>query len=231
MLVGIHDCHWQARPSKFCQRYEAVLDHNGIAHIKVDVSRGGFWQQVLELDLFVYRWEHHDYDRQIALTIIPVIEQAMGIQCFPNMATCWQFDDKIREYFLLQQKGFSMVESWIFYDRRIALKWLETAELPLVFKLKSGSGSEHVILVKSRRAGKKLVNKMFGTGIKPNKIPIWNANVRRKHYWYNLMLHWGGNVLRALGREYTTRLWNVHKDYVIPHFPYSTGASETDLIV
>jgi len=215
VLVGIHEkCKFEPH-SRFLERYETILDYNGIDRISLDANNPQFWEQVSQLDLFIYRWRHTDYDRQIAMTIIPIVENVIGIKCFPNMATCWCYDDKIREYFLLKQNGFPMAQSWVFWDRKLALRWVETAELPLVFKLKCGAASSNVVLVRNRAFARKLIKTMFGLGIKSGQMLTPSASLTNVLNLYKEVRHWGGNILRRLGRKDNSTTWQRHKNYVL----------------
>jgi glutathione synthase/RimK-type ligase-like ATP-grasp enzyme len=214
MLVGIHKDQY----GKFCpflQKYEEILDYNKIDHIRLDANEPDFWEKVAKLDLFIFRWKHIDDHHQMAKTIIPIVEKQMGIRCFPDLATCWHYDDNIRQYYLLKQNGFPMIESWIFWDEKQALKWLNTAELPIVFKLKGGAGSNNVILVKSKRQAKKLINRMFGRGIMSGHIPVKDTTQKKDFNLYKTIHHIGGNILRKLRDEDISPFWQVHKNYVL----------------
>lgn len=214
MLVGIHKEPY-GKFSKFLKKYEEILDYNGIDHIRLDASQADFWEKVRTLDLFIFRWKHFDTDRQIAHTIIPVIEKEMGTKCFPDWKTCWHYDDKIKEYYLLKQHGFPVIDSYIFWEKKAALDWLKTAKFPVVFKLKGGAGSTNVILVEDKKYAKRLINKMFGRGILPERFFDRNA-VRFKHFnLYKEIHHLGGNILRKMRGEDVSSFWQLHKNYVL----------------
>jgi len=55
MLVGIHKSSY-GRFRPFLNRYEDILDYNKIDHLRLDASESQFWQQVSQLDLFIYNW-------------------------------------------------------------------------------------------------------------------------------------------------------------------------------
>jgi glutathione synthase/RimK-type ligase-like ATP-grasp enzyme len=163
VLVGIHQ-EPKGYFSSFLQRYEVILDYNGIDHMRMDVSDQDFWQRVAGLDLFIIRPQTNDGFHLLALSIIPVIETHMGIKALPNMDTYWHYDDKIRQYYLLTRHGFPIVETWIFWDEKKALEWVEEAAFPKVFKLKGGAGSENVRLVKTKDDAKRLIGTAFHRG-------------------------------------------------------------------
>lgn len=214
MLVGIHKDPY-GKFCKFLEKYEIILDYNCIDHIRLDASQKDFWDRVSKLDLFIFRWQHIGDHHQMAKTIILIVEKEMGIKCFPNIETCWHYDDKIRQYYLLKQHGFPMIESWIFWDRKQALKWLETTEFPVVFKLKGGAGSNNVILINHKNQGEKLVNRMFRKGIKSGRVPDKNATRYKDFNLYKTIHHWGGNILRKCRGEDTNPFWQIHKNYVL----------------
>ena len=56
--------------------------------------------------------------KQSAKAILPVLENELGLKCFPNQKTCWHYDDKIRQAFMMKARGFPMTESWVYYDKR-----------------------------------------------------------------------------------------------------------------
>jgi len=214
MLVGIHKDQY----GKFCpflQKYEEILDYNNIEHIRLDASDEDFWEKVKKLDLFIFRWTHIDDHHQMAKTIIPIVEKQMGIKCFPNLATSWHYDDKIREYYLLKQAGFPVIDSYIFWDKNKALKWAENADYPVVFKLKGGASSQNVLLIKKKSIAKKLIKKMFCSGINPNKFSFSGSTKHKDFNLYKTIHHWGGNVLRKYRGEDISPFWQKHKNYVL----------------
>lgn len=214
MLVGIHIDQY----GKFCpflQKYEDILDYNGIDHVRLDANDWDFWDKLKKLDLFIFRWSHTDWPKQLAHTIFPIIENEMKIKCFPNQATCWHYDDKIREYYLLKLGGFPIVESYIFWDKKKALRWSETTNYPVVFKLKGGAGSQNVLLVKKKSIAKKFIIKMFGSGINPNKF-YFSGSTRRKDFnLFKSIHHLGLNILKKYRGEDIYPFWQKHKNYVL----------------
>jgi glutathione synthase/RimK-type ligase-like ATP-grasp enzyme len=97
--------------------------------------------------------------RQVTLAL-----EAKGLKVFPNSATCWHYDDKVGQKYLLEAVGAPVPETWVFYDLRTALDWVNAAEFPKVFKLRGGAGSDNVRLVKNRAAARALCRRAFGAG-------------------------------------------------------------------
>lgn len=215
MLVGIQKERITGY-SPYMRRFETILDFNGIKHVRLEADAPDFWAQVSRLNLFIYWWGHSNNERQVALTIIPIVENEMGIACLPNIRTCWSYDDKIRQYYLLRKYGFPIIPSWIFWDKKQALDWLENAPLPVVFKLKGGAGSSNVVLVDNKRLGQKLISKMFSTGMKSGHVP-WGNTLWKDLGFKITARHFCGNAIRRTGEVFgfASRGWELHKNYVL----------------
>lgn len=213
MLVGINKKPFKGYNSFLC-RFETILDYNKIEHLRLETSDPDFWDQVPKLDLFIYWWGHAYNERQLALTILPVIEEELGVSCLPDMRTCWSYDDKIREYYLLNKYGFPIIPCWIFWDMTRALAWLDNAKLPVVFKLKGGAGSSNVVLVDKKSLGKKLIRRMFRGGMKSGGV-LWGST-RWKDFNIKMMVrHLGGTILRRLNPFCSLPGRELHKNYVL----------------
>ncbi len=195
--------------------YEKILAHNGIKFLRLDHTRPDFWDLLRDLDLFILRWCQWDSDRQLALDLLPVVENHLRVPCFPDWNTCWHYDDKIRQYLLLKPLGYPIIESYIFRDRRAALEWAAEADYPVVFKLRGGAGSRNVILVNGPAAAKKLIRRMFGRGILPEKFRH-RGSIRFRHFNLGRELHHlAGNFYRRGRGLDASPFWQVQKNYVL----------------
>ncbi|HHJ10638.1 MAG TPA: hypothetical protein ENK25_07070 [Bacteroidetes bacterium] len=214
MVVGLHI----GRPWKYAdseQVYEQILRYNKIDYIKLNLNDIDFWEQVEQLDYFIYRFYVATDLKEQANAILPVIENYYGIKCFPNQATCWMYDDKIKEYYLLKKHGFPVIETHIFWDEETALNWIETALFPLVFKLKSGSRSQNVILVKDKQQARLLVKKMFDKGIDPDKSSFFMKNRLRGQGYKEFLWDQALRGYRFIRGVDISPYWEIHKNYVL----------------
>lgn len=195
--------------------YEAILDHNGIASERLCADQPDFWSRVAELSLFIMRFQQFDNDLQIARDVLPVVEEVYRIPCFPNQATAWHYDDKVKQAHLLKAHGFPITESWVFYNKEAALEWASTAQFPVVFKLRGGAGSQNVILVESTRQAQRLIRRMFGRGIRPGRYTPMGS-VRLRHFNVYRELHQkAGNLYRRSKGLDASPFWATHKNYVL----------------
>lgn len=216
MLIGIYTM--KTVNGEYLPRltaYEKILSFNHIPFIRLEASQPDFWDKVRKLDLFILRWSQVDSDRQIAHDLLPIIEEKLGIKCFPDQNTCRHYDDKIKQYLLLKPLGYPMVESHIFWDKKEALAWTDQAEYPVVFKLRGGAGSQNVILIKNRNQARKLIKRMFGTGIYPEKFVNLDS-VRFQHFSICRELHHlAGNIYRRSKGLDASPFWQLHKNYAL----------------
>ena len=213
--VGIHKPHFGGVHKMHVERYETILNHNNIDCIWLDANTHDFWDKVAGLDLFIFHWGHFDDPRQLAVCIMPVIEFEMQIKCFPDWATSWHFDDKIRQYYLLKQHGFPIVDSYIFWEKDDAYKWVESAAFPLVFKLKGGAGSSNVVLVHNRSTAIRLIKKMFSRGVKSGKIKDKESLHIKFFNPYKKLRKIAWNIKKKIRGEFEQYFWQIDKNYAL----------------
>jgi glutathione synthase/RimK-type ligase-like ATP-grasp enzyme len=99
----------------------------------------------------------------MAKFIIKAVEN-MNIKVFPDYNTAWHYDDKVAQKYLLESVNAPLVNTFVFYDKEQALKWVEDTTFPKVFKLRKGSGSKNVLLAKNKFHAKRLIRMAFGKG-------------------------------------------------------------------
>ena len=119
-------------------------------------------------------WHHHhtsSKDVQFAKQLLYSLEMS-GKLVFPDFRTCWHFDDKLGQKYLLEAIGAPLVPSYAFYSSEDVIRWIRETEFPKVFKLRGGSGSTNVKLVKSTREAIRLARKAFGIGFKSYNAPF-----------------------------------------------------------
>ena len=214
MKVGIYKSEFPAVQINRNEIYKRILKYNNIDFIELHIDEPDFWDKVKNVDLFLFRWAHVDDHHQIVSSILPVIENYLNIKCFPNLDTCWHYDDKIKQYYLLKSLGYPIIESYIFWEKENALSWAEAANLPVVFKLKSGAGSTNVILINKKREATKIINRMFGKGISSSYRIPHRGKVKYKNLEENLRYKFDQYVLNKV-RQIKPTIWQISKNYVL----------------
>ena len=158
-VLGLH-----LRPGSYSDRWEKSCREKGISFREVDAFRPDFMQQVEGLRAFAWHWAHYDPRAVLMARQVTYALEAKGLAVFPNAVTCWHYDDKVGQKYLLEAIGAPVPETWVFYDLKTALNWVGTAQFPTVFKLSAGAGSQNVRLVKSRAGARALCRRAFGSG-------------------------------------------------------------------
>ena len=214
MNVGIHKFS-RDTVYDFEKIYREILTFNNIPNIYLHISQPDFWEKLKETDLFISRWIDISNHDQLGHTLLPIIESAQITKCFPTYHNYWSYDDKIRQYYLLRQHGFPVIETYVFWNKSNALEWIDTASLPTVFKLKGGASSNNVVLIKSRDQGKRFIKKMFGSGVKSGKLPT-RGHVKFADFdLQKIVRHWAGNLLKTINGIDVNDRWQLHKNYAL----------------
>lgn len=164
-----------------------ICDNNGgfnayweeyCAKNKIKYEKIPFWDNDLvnklrKGDAFLWHWHHSNPAEALIARQIIASLQLKGIKVFPDLNTCWHFDDKLGQKYLLEAAGLPLSKTWAFYSKSDALSWAKATTYPKVFKLRAGAGAKNVELVRSFGDAKKLINLMFGKG-----IPAANAKAQ-----------------------------------------------------
>ena len=159
MKIAIHN-----RAASFSEGWIQYCKLNNIEYKKVNAYDNDIVDQLNDCDAFMWHFHHGDYrDMKFARSLIKSLE-SKGIKTFPNTNTCWHFDDKIAQKYLLEAINAPLVQTYVFYTEKEALEWAKSTSYPKVFKLKGGAGASNVILVKNFKEATALIKKSFGKG-------------------------------------------------------------------
>lgn len=227
MKIAIHH-----RKGSFSDRWISYCEENNIDYKLVNAYDSDIVTQVADCNFFMWHFHQSDYrDTQFAKALIFSLE-AKGIRCFPNSHTCWYFDNKIWEKYLLEAIDAPIVPSYIFYTKEEALKWVTTTDFPKVFKLKGGASASNVQLVQTRQKAEKLINQCFGKGFSQYR---WKECLKEEWRKYKEGKVGLRNVLRPLYyalKPYPTEYSHYHqKEIGYAYFQNYIKDNDSDLRV
>ena len=152
------------RPGSFSDRWIKYCSEHKIDCKIVNCYDSDIVGQLKCVHGLLWHWPYDESAAQlVARQIITSIEK-MGIRVFPDTSTCWHYDDKVGQKYLLESIGAPLVPSYVFFDKDSAMEWIDNTEYPKVFKLRSGAGSQNVRLVETKEEAEKLCRKSFGKG-------------------------------------------------------------------
>src|SRR5687768_2163378 len=90
------------RKGSFSDRWIAYCVEQEIPYKIVNCFDSNIIQQLADASGLLWHWSHDDpSERLVGHQLIRAVE-AMGIHVFPNASTCWHFDDKIAQKYLLE---------------------------------------------------------------------------------------------------------------------------------
>lgn len=173
-MLAIH-----AKSGSFVPAWVQYCLENAIPHKEVDCFASDIVEQLSGCDALLWNWAHYDYRAQLfARQLIASVEE-MGISVFPNSATCWHYDDKVGQKYLLEAVAAPVVPTHVFYEKDRALSWVERTSFPKVWKLRGGAGSQNVRLVRTKQQARRAVMRSFGSGwstsrFHPLRDRIWH---------------------------------------------------------
>lgn len=160
-MIAIHN---NTKNHLFHYRWINYCESNAIPYKLVDCYANDIIDQLKDCNCLFFHY-HQSYSKDIVMSkpLLYSLEQA-GIKVFPDFNTAWHFDDKIGQKYLLEALKIDLVKTWVFYEKKKAVEWINENSFPKVFKLRGGAGSQNVQLVKSKEHAIRLTNKAFGNG-------------------------------------------------------------------
>jgi glutathione synthase/RimK-type ligase-like ATP-grasp enzyme len=162
MKIAIHPT-----PGSYSDQWLEYFRTRGIETKRVNCLASDIVAQMADCDGLMWHWAHWEHQAvRMARPLILSLELA-GKKVFPDRRTCWHYDDKIGQKYLLEGLGAPLVPADLFFDEAEALAWIAGAEFPKVFKLRRGAGSSNVVLVRTKRQARALVRRAFGRGFPP----------------------------------------------------------------
>jgi glutathione synthase/RimK-type ligase-like ATP-grasp enzyme len=162
----------------FSGRWIAYCDEHTIPYKLVNCLDSDITSQLASVDALLWHWRYPDPHAQLMARQVVLAAEAMGVTVFPNIDTCWHYDDKLGQKYLLEAIGAPLVPTYAFYDLDRARQWIDGAVFPKVFKLRTGAGSSNVRLVRHAREARKLATQAFTGGFQP--VPPYHRDARKR---------------------------------------------------
>lgn len=160
-MIAIHN---DLRKHLFHYLWIEYCKQKNIAYKLVDCFDSDIINQLADCSCLMWHYnQSSSIDIVMAKPLLFSLEQS-GFKVFPDFNTAWHFDDKIGQKYLLESLQIDLVKTWVFYDTKTALSWINQTTFPKVFKLRGGAGSQNVQLVKTKSKATALVKKAFGKG-------------------------------------------------------------------
>lgn len=201
MIIAIHPDNYGNKDSS-SSLWSRLLQEAGHEVRQVNVFATDILDQVKGCHGFMWRHGHSPGMRQIAKRLLPVLENQLGLTVYPDQNTCWHYDDKIAQRYLLEAADIPVPDTWVWYEKEAALDWASRACYPIVLKLWAGAGSTNVRLVASSTEAHDWINRLFGEGV----ISLEGGRPSLKER--------AVMAARILATGETAHPWELHKNYV-----------------
>lgn len=171
----LHSTDWSSAWVEYCKK-------NKIFYEVVNPYKIGVVKYLLSFDLILWHLSNYSFkDMLMSRNVLNTLEEN-GKQVFPSFKDAWHFDDKLAETYLLESIDAPIPSSYYYYnleDLKYAIKQSDFS-FPIIAKLRNGSGSHNVKLIKSEKELISYGNKMFGSGISsvPSLLYKTTSNVK-----------------------------------------------------
>lgn len=176
-ISKIHSSNWMFPWIEYCE-------NNNIEYTAIDLLEVDTIDILRNYDVLLWHFGQYNYSEMLEARSILYCAEQMGVKTFPGFKDSWHFDDKIAEMYALQTADAPIPDSKVFYNMRSFQEWLDTnPKIPLVAKLRTGSGSHNVKLLKSKYDLIKYAKRMFGKGYNPSPSLIYKttSNIKSTH--------------------------------------------------
>ncbi len=153
---------------KYCQE-------NNIEYQFVDPYSNDALEQMCSCGAVVWFVQNYLYaDLLQAANILRAVEDK-GVKVFPSSSTIWHFDDKVAQKYAFESVGAPSPKSYVFYDKDNAIEFIKQTNLPIVAKLRNGSGASNVKLIRTIPQGESYIKRMFAKGFDPSPSLLYKA--------------------------------------------------------
>ena len=161
--------------NSFSDRWIPRLKELGHDVRLVMVSDLHFLEQVSECDGFLWWFPPLPRAREVGKIVMPALSHAANVMVHPDLRSCWHFDDKLAQAYLLQAAGVATPKTQVFWRYDRAVEFFRNATYPLVTKLRSGVRSENVMLLRSEAEAVRMARRLFGRGVEMLRPPRFAA--------------------------------------------------------
>lgn len=193
-MLAIHD-----RPGSFSDKWIEYCEKKCLSYKIVNCYSSDILEQLKHCDGLMWHWGHNEHKAALFARQLTCSLEASGKYVFPSAATVWHFDDKVGQKYLLESIDAPIVPTYVFYDEKEALCWVERTDFPKVFKLRGGAGAENVRIAKTRKDAEIFIRKAFGRGFKAkNRLSFFKE--RLWHFKRDRSLKSLLNISKGLAR-------------------------------
>lgn len=224
-MIAIHP-----RKGSFSDKWIEYCETNKIEYKIVDCYKSNIIDQMKDCKALMWHWHHSDHKAILFARQLTHSLELMNKQVFPNINTVWHFDDKVGQKYLFEAIEAPFINSYVFYDKKEALDWIESTTFPKIFKLRRGAGADSVSMIKNKSHASKIINKAFSEGFK-SKNRIHFLKERIWHFKRDKTLKSFLNISRGIARLFiaSTIEKNIPKERNYVYFQDFIPNNDSDI--
>ena len=144
-------------------KYRRFLENNGFEHRVFDLHAHDWLEKVRDLDIIVGFISSEYWDLQEMREKYFVLETYLGKRTYPSPDHINLYENKRIEAYVCQSHGLPFARTHVTYDKKDALRLIETLTYPVVSKIVPASGSMGVELVRDLAHARTIVEQAFSS--------------------------------------------------------------------
>lgn len=157
--------------------FTKYCDVNQIPYQEIDIHKSTFADQLLNIDILVWRTSSDYASQWEATDKVEFISDYLGKMTLPTKESLWFYEDKVREQWLFEYYRLPRIKTFISHSKDESMSFINSTNYPIVLKDRTCSSSEGVMLVKNKYQAKKLCEKIFSDGRR-----IFEPYIKQKGY-------------------------------------------------
>lgn len=170
-----HSSNWSFSWIEYCEV-------NNVDFEIVNPYNIGVVNYLLDFDIILWHFSHYVHtDVLMAKNILFTLETS-GKNVFPSIKDSWHFDDKLAETYLLESINAPIPDSFYYYSLEDVKKSIgsKMMKFPIIAKLRNGSGSHNVKLIKTKEEMYGYSKIMFTKGLDsaPSLLHKTSSNIK-----------------------------------------------------
>lgn len=165
----LHSTNWSTAWVEYCKE-------NNLNYEIVNPYSNGIISKLMDFDIILWHYSNYSFkDMLMAKNILFTLED-QGKKVFPSFKDAWHFDDKLAETYLLESVNAPIPKSYYYYDSKSLEADINNLSFPIIAKLRNGSGSHNVKMLKSKQELYSYSKKMFTSGLSSAPSLMYKAS-------------------------------------------------------
>jgi len=147
------------------QSYVEACEEVGIEYVVLDLLNTNWIQEIkaAKVDGILVRVKGNIQEQKSLFDErLSIINEELGIPIYPSRKELFLYENKRMYEYWLTCNNFPHAKTYIYYDKKSAIEFIDNAKFPLVFKTNGGASSSGVEIIKNKFHAKVNVHRIFG---------------------------------------------------------------------